>query len=186
MQEIWKDIKGYESHYQVSNLGRIKSLYFKNKYGVIHREKILKTGFNKKYYHVILSNEGETKMFYVHRLVAEAFIPNPENKPQINHIDGNKTNNNVNNLEWCTPSHNVKEAYKIGLIKIKKGSDNYHFNKPSKRRKKVGQYDKNNNLIRIWDCAGLVEKELNISANNIRECCRNNRLKAGNYIWKYL
>lgn len=102
MEEVWKDIKGYEGKYQVSNLGRIKSLSYRNT-GI---SKILVPKINKGYYEIGLYLNGIRKMFFVHRLVALTFIPNPNNLPQINHIDEDKTNNCVDNLEWCTQAYN--------------------------------------------------------------------------------
>lgn len=115
MKEIWKDIEGYEGIYQVSNLGRVRSLNYRNKKS-IH---ILKESTNKKGYKVINLIFGRRKMYLMHRLVAEAFIPNPNNLLQVNHIDGDKTNNNINNLEWCDSTYNSIHAYKIGLHKPK-------------------------------------------------------------------
>ena len=116
--EIWKDIEGYENKYQVSNLGNVKSLetWTGDKY--IRREKILKNMvYGNGYYYVCLSKNGKVKKYKVNRLVAQAFIPNPDNKPFTNHIDGDKLNNNVDNLEWCTQSENMKHASMIGLRK---------------------------------------------------------------------
>lgn len=104
-QEIWKDVIGYEGLYQVSNLGRLKSKY-----------RILKQS-GKRYWKVCLSKNNIHYRLDVHRLVAKAFIPNPHNYIEINHIDGNKHNNNVNNLEWTTRSENLKHAFRIGLKK---------------------------------------------------------------------
>lgn len=118
MEEIWKDIRGYEGLYQVSNLGRVKSLERMTSQNKHLKEKL--TCLNKLshgYNNVGLCKQGKTKAFYVHRLVAEAFIPNPENKPQVNHIDGCKTNNKVDNLEWVTQSENMQHAYRTGLLK---------------------------------------------------------------------
>lgn len=111
MEEIWKDIKGYEGLYQVSNLGRIKSLaryvYYRNGKVYHQDEKILKPCLNNKgYCRVRLTKSTNSKLFFVHRLVAMAFIPNPNNFPQINHKDENKQNNSSNNLEWCTSLYN--------------------------------------------------------------------------------
>lgn len=116
--EIWKDIEGYEGIYQVSNLGRVKSLpkLYKRKFKSYYtKEKILKNSLGKNgYYRVNLSQ----KIFYIHRLVAEAFIPNSDEKKTVNHIDGVKTNNNISNLEWATYAENNKHAYDTGLKKI--------------------------------------------------------------------
>lgn len=111
MEEIWKDIKGYEGLYQVSNLGRVKSLdkiiVTIDRKNRCQKEKILKLQISKYGYNVItLWNNNISKQFKVHRLVAIAFIPNPNNLPQINHIDEDKLNNKIDNLEWCTALEN--------------------------------------------------------------------------------
>lgn len=108
MEEIWNDIKGYEGKYKVSNLGRIKSL---------RKNKVLKQTINKRdgYFYVGICKDGKRKNRKVHRLIAETFMPNPKNKPTVNHIDGNKENNCISNLEWCSQSENMKHSYRIGL-----------------------------------------------------------------------
>lgn len=110
-QEIWKPIKGYEGLYEVSNLGRVKSIQrpslYRGKYTRIIKERILKPNLKKEgYLDVHLRDRGRDHFFKIHRLVAIAFIPNPDNLPQINHIDENKLNNRVENLEWCTAHYN--------------------------------------------------------------------------------
>lgn len=113
--EIWKDVVGYEKLYQVSNLGRVKNA----------NDKILKGGYlNKRYLAVGLTKNGLLKTMTIHRLVAIAFIPNPENKLQVNHKDGVKKNNNANNLEWNTHSENTFHAYKNNLMSARKGQSN--------------------------------------------------------------
>jgi hypothetical protein len=115
MEEIWKDIKGYEGLYQVSNLGRIKSLSIKV-HNRVTREKIMMSQLsNSGYYYICLSNNKTKKYLFVHRIVALEFIYNPKCKEQVNHIDGNKINNCIKNLEWVSRSENIKHAYKNGL-----------------------------------------------------------------------
>lgn len=134
--EIWKDIVGYEGYYKISNLGNIKSLgiyhpskrkgtiaaILYEKYGISKRkEKILKSVLSSKGYWIIsLSKNGKKKMKFIHRLLAKAFIPNPENKPQINHIDNNSTNNAIENLEWCTAKENTQHSYRFGKHALRK------------------------------------------------------------------
>lgn len=114
-QEIWKDIKGYEGKYQVSNFGNVRSLMYHNTKG-IKRISLLKPATDGSgYFRCALSKNNILTTFKVHRLVAQAFIPNPNNYPQINHIDGNKKNNRVENLEWCTNSMNQIHAYSNNL-----------------------------------------------------------------------
>lgn len=119
MAEIWKDIEGYEGLYQVSNYGKVKILpKFRNNgtNGYVSKEKLMKQcKHNLGYLFVVLSKNGKYKHFYVHRLLTQAFIPNPDNKPHVNHIDGNKQNNSIDNLEWCTAKENVIHAFKTGL-----------------------------------------------------------------------
>lgn len=127
MQEIWKDIAGYEGSYQVSNLGRIKSLVRKN----VTKEKILNGGNNGDgYIKVSLNN----KLHYVHRLVADAFIPKIEGRNFVNHKDENKSNNNVNNLEWCTNkeniNHSVDKLHHPNFLKTNTG--HHHISKDGK------------------------------------------------------
>lgn len=130
MVEIWKNIIGYEGHYQVSNMGQVKSL----NYNRTLKERILKGGKGGGgYYQVNLFKNGKIKRYYVHRLVGIAFIPNPENKPEINHIDGNKANNIVNNLEWVTSKQNTEHAFETGL------RDKYGFRNIDNKGEKHGR-----------------------------------------------
>jgi hypothetical protein len=119
MKEIWKDIPGYKGKYQASNIGRIRN---------IQKGNIVMGGINKQGYRntFLVGLDGKIKNCRCHRLIASAFIPNPKNKPYINHIDGNKLNNNVDNLEWCTPAENDRHAAKLGLKPHGEGS---HFAK---------------------------------------------------------
>jgi hypothetical protein len=123
--EVWKEVKDYEGLYEVSNLGRVKRLSKWTKVGNVakrfDKEKILKQGLHHKgYFHVILSKNGKSKTITTHRLVLSNFVENIENKHSINHINGIKTDNRLENLEWCTISENSIHSYKMGLqISIK-------------------------------------------------------------------
>lgn len=176
MKEIWRDIEGYECLYQVSNLGRIKSLKF---WSNVHKkyyekETILKNKINKHGYEFVgLHKHNKTKNFSVHRLVAEAFIDNPKMYKEVNHIDGNKLNNNVENLEFTTRSENMLHAYKLGLKKAKVIS------------KPVIQYDFEKNKIKKWNNISEISKEMGFDYSSIYQCCNKKRNKAYNYIWEY-
>ena len=112
MKEIWKDIKGYEGKYQISNKGNIRSLNYRR----TGKTKILQPGKDKDGYLLIgLRKDGKKKTYKIHRLVAEAFLENPNKKPQINHIDGNKQNNHISNHEWTTNKENMAHSYTNGL-----------------------------------------------------------------------
>jgi len=175
-KEEWKDIKDYEGLYQVSNLGRIKSLgRYKNNWSKKQwvEERILKQRLaNTGYYMVVLSKNGKVKGFLVHRLVAETFIPNPENKPQVNHKDENKLNNHIENLEFCTRKYNCNYGTKMERQKEKLG-------------KSVIQYDRNMTCINIYSSITKASQTTKINLGNIAKCCKNERKTAGGYIWKY-
>jgi len=122
MEEIWKDVIGYEGLYKVSNLGRVKSL---PRNGTIKTERVLvqKIAWNKRK-QIALNKDDKRKSYCVHRLVAKAFLGLPKEKHEVNHIDGNPQNNEVSNLEWVTKSDNIKHAYRIGLKSLKGESHN--------------------------------------------------------------
>lgn len=165
-KEIWKEIEGF-SKYQVSNYGRIKSLDFNG----TKKKKILTPVVTRKgYLHVNLYSNRKMKSIPIHRIVAKAFIENPEDKPQVNHIDGNKKNNNVNNLEWCTNQENVIHAFKTGL---------------NKNIRAVNQYDKNGIFLKSWNCMSDASKFYRISQPHIQKCCKGERHSAGGFIWEY-
>jgi len=124
MQEKWKPIGGYEELYEISNTGRVKSYHHSHNGRIISPDKS-----NHGHLRIKLCRNGNKDRKLVHRLVAKSFIPNPDNKPQINHIDGNPANNNVNNLEWSTQSENIKHAYDIG--NKSKAGEAHHMNKLS-------------------------------------------------------
>lgn len=165
-EEIWKDIVGYENYYQISNWGRVKSL----KYNHSNFQKILRTQLTKKgYVRVTFQIKKKRKSFSVHRLVAEAFIPNPENKPQVNHKDTNKQNNKLENLEWNTNGENQRHSVTNGL----------------KFMKKTLQYDLKGNFIKEWNSTKEIERELGIYNARISRCCLGEYTHTHGYIFVY-
>jgi len=134
-KEIWKSVIGFEEGYEISNFGRLKSKKRLVDYGwkqCIRPSKILSFRKGKYgYLYTVISINKIRKTVKAHRLVAITFLPNPLNLPDINHKDGNKSNNYLSNLEWCNKSHNIKHAYKLGLKKSKKGQDS-HLSKINK------------------------------------------------------
>jgi hypothetical protein len=121
--EIIKPLPGYEKEYAISNLGNVYSLIFKSRHGTFKRQKLLKPNISKSgYFSFALGSQkdGLMKRYLLHRLVALTFLPNPNNKPIVNHIDGDKSNNAVSNLEWCTVSENEIHAHKTGLKNFSK------------------------------------------------------------------
>ena len=168
--EIYKDIEGYEGLYQVSNLGNVKSLKR-------IKEKVLKQKNVKGYNYVSLSNEVIKKKL-VHRLVATTFITNPDNKPQVNHLSGVKTDNNVKNLEWCTASENRIHAFQLGLQIGKKGIENPMYDKKGKdnqNSKIIYQYSLTGLLIKKWYSLIDVQIELNYNKSNLSKCALGKR-----------
>ncbi len=127
---------------------------------------------NNGYLHVSLYKNGEPKQFQIHRLVAEAFIPNPENLPEVNHRDEDKTNNSVDNLEWCTHEYNMNYGFRI-----KKVSD--------KLSKPVYQYSLDGTFVKEWSSTRKVQKQLGYSQGNISACCRGERKTSYGFRWCY-
>lgn len=203
MKEIWKDIyfedKGkiydYVGQYQISNLGNIRSLDRKifckvftgngseriNGSRLIKGQEIKKHQCKNGYVSVCLLKNNKNKWHRVHRLVAKMFIPNLKNKPQVNHIDGIKTNNCVNNLEWCTAKENSQHSYKTGLHR-----DNHILLKDvyEKAKKYIIQYSKNGEIIREYH--GLKETEkYGFHSCSVSRACRHERKTYLGYIWRY-
>lgn len=155
--------------------GRIKSLErYKQNHSKLQlvNEKILPLHINKRngYMYVYLNKNAKGKNCRVHRLIAESFIDNPNNLPQVNHIDGNKQNNRVDNLEWCTSKENIRHSYKLGL------SNNYKI--------KVNQYDLKGNFIKTFESITRASTETGISTGNISACINGKRKTAEKYIWE--
>ena len=183
MEEIWKDIPGYEGIHQISNKGVVKSLerWVPNNNGkTLLRERILSPYQTRSgYLRVGLSLNRKVKQFLVHKLVAKAFIPNPKNYPQINHKDENPLNNSVENLEWCDEVYNCNY-----------GTRNSRIGKANLNRidcsKKVGQYDKLMNLLAVFPSMSEAERQTGIPHNRICMTCKGQYKSAGGYIWKYI
>lgn len=177
MEEIWNTIKGYENIYEVSNKGNIRSVdryvYQQNRMVLYKGAKLKPFKNNSGYLCVGLSIENKKKKFTVHRLVAESFLPNPHNYPQINHKDENKENNEWTNLEWCTASYNGKYGTLPKKKEIKFGY-------------RVCMYDKRGNLLNVFISARGAERETGISHSSILDCCKKLAQTAGGFIWRFL
>lgn len=187
MEEIWKDIEGYEGLYQISNLGRVKSLerVVNGRWGKLKvKGCILKNYVSKSGYVVVsLAHNQNIRYKKVHRLVAEAFIENPNGYPQVNHKDEDKTNNTVwvnedgsidqekSNLEWCSPSYNLN----YGTRSIKAAKSNF---------KKVYQYTLDGKFVRVWESLKDVTNG-GFNHRGVGLVATNKRKTSGGYIWKY-
>ena len=171
--EEWRTIFDFPN-YEVSNKGNIRSKEYNDSLGHLRSSKKLKKQVNNcGYEYVILSSKEEKhKTLTVHRIVAKTFIPNPEEKEDVNHIDGNKLNNNVNNLEWTTTQENIKKRYEIGI-----DGNNY---KAVEQRSLDGK-----ELYDIFKSSYEAEKITGIARQHIGACCRGERKSAGGYSWKF-
>lgn len=184
-EEIWKDIKGFEGLYQVSSFGRVRSLdtkiYHRTSWGnysyFTKRGKILKVCHNNKGYQMLsLYKNGKAKHCLVHRLVAEAFIPNPNNLPEVDHEDENKDNNNCSNLVWCDRLYNNTKG-----IQSKEG----RRKSASFRMKPVLQYSLDGVLLHTYKGIRIAEEQTGINNRCIVSCCKGRIRTAGGYIWRY-
>ena len=193
MIEEWKDIEGYEGLYQVSNLGNVRSLdrtvIYSDGSECFYKGKILKQ--NKDiggYLRISFNKFGKKKIYFTHRLVAEAFIPNTDNKPSIDHINTNRTDNRVENLRWCTQKENCNNPLTIKKMSVNNGKPSLgKFSKEHNSSKPILQFDLNGNFIRKWDCAKDVERELGFNRGHISSCCKKmyGFKTANGYIWRY-
>lgn len=184
MEEKWLDVKGYEGLYQVSNLGRVRApqkVIKGGRYNCLRtlKECILKQYPNKfGYLFVRLSKQGKYKNFRVNRLVAMAFIPNPNNLPVVNHKNENILNNSVDNLEWCSIAYNNNYA-----TRVQRMADNQRNKNKSKR---VKQITLDGNLVTEFPSTMEVERSLGFKRTAIGACCRGKRPAAYGYRWVYV
>lgn len=188
MIEEWRDIKNYEGVYQISSLGRIKSLdrYVDDKgHKRFVKGKMLKPSKHKNNYEYVVLYDRKHRM--IHRLVAETFIDNIDNKRTVNHINGDKSDNRVINLEWCTHKENINKAWDLGLYKISDLQRQKGKERGKNNCKKIIQMDLQNNVIKVWDSLTEASKTLNISLGTIGNCARGltSYKTAGGYKWRY-
>ena len=164
LNEIWKPIKGYEGLYEVSNFGRIKSL----NYNHTGKGKILKQNqIMNGYKLVMLYKDGNGKNYLVHRLVAEAFLPNTDNLPCVNHKDENKQNNVVSNLEWCTHEYNNRYGTRI-----------------ERTSKPILQYTLDGEFVKEWKSTAECGRN-GYNQGHVAACCRGERKTHKGSVWKY-
>lgn len=182
MEEIWKPVVGYEGLYEVSNIGRVRS-WFNNHYQKRKVPKILKYGKRVGYFQACLYKNKGRKLLLVHRLVAQAFIPNPDNLPCINHKNEIKTDNRVENLEWCTYKHNLE--YSGNIEKAREIAHSKQLWKIANNvcKKPVLQYSKTGELVNEYESISKAEQQTGVY--NISACCLGKYKSAGGYVWKY-
>jgi len=184
MEEIWKQVTWYEWIYEISNLWNIKSSY--------RTKKILKWQKNKYWYITIqLSRKWISEQFTIHRIVAKAFIQNPDNKRTVNHKNWIKTDNRVDNLEWATDSENIKHAFDTWLCNNNHLFVNnpkfwlWKFWKDHFNSREVNQYTKDWIFIKKWYSIMDVQREIWIANANVWKCCQWKIKQSGGYVWKY-
>lgn len=174
MQEIWKDIEGYEGFYQVSNLGRVRSLdhtiHRTDGTTAFYRGRIL-TPVGRPYLNVSLSKGPQLERPRIHRLVAEAFIPNPNGYDQVDHIDCDKTNNRVDNLRWCTHQENTRYAQENGLL-----TGNFHYDELSDDKKLAMKLPRMVSIVRddgkLYDCIADAARDMSVTPGAISHVLR--------------
>lgn len=192
--EVWVPIPNYEGYYEISNLGRIKRLqrtipccYNSTK---TVRNRILQQELTKRgYLRVSIFKEGVKEKRFVHSLVLKAFVQNPENKETTNHINGVKSDNRVENLEWATQSENCLHAYRTGLAKLQTGVKSHRYGKrgaQSALSKPVAKMTKDFVFIKKYESILLAAEDNNVFPGNISKVCYGKRNYCGNYTWKFI
>ena len=195
MKEIWKDIEGYEGLYQVSNFGKVRSLDRYNSRGCWIKGCILEPTNCKGYLQIVLFLNGKKSYYYIHRIVAEAFLPNPDNKPEIDHINTDKTDNTVclnedgsvnyekTNLRWVSHTENMNNP-----LTRKKQSTRFKgkigHNTPAS--KIIAQLDKNGKLLKVWLCAMDAVRQEGYTQEHISSCCKGTLKTHKGYKWQYI
>lgn len=181
VDEEWREISGYEGLYEVSNMGRVRSLRFRNGQTNKKREEPLTMaqGEVRGYSYVILADNNHiARNHRVHRLVAQAFLPNPNNYPEVNHKNEIRNDNRAENLEWCTRSYNQSYGnwYANNMKRIKN------------QMKKVGKFDADGNLIDFYESINEAARINNVSAGSICNVCKGSRKRnrVGGFFWKYI
>lgn len=185
--EEWRDVVGYEGLYMVSNTGRIKACEKVDQLGHIRKEKYLKPGKSgdKNSYQALkvrLTKDGVGNFCMVHRLVAEAFIPNPDNLPEVNHKDENPFNNNVENLEWCTHAYNIT----YGTARARAGQKNSVKlkNRPD-QSKWVIKLSLDNEILHFYPSTQEAARQTGLFRTAISACCRGKARTHGGFTWKF-
>ena len=195
MKEIWKDIEGYEGLYQVSNFGKVRSLDRYNSRGCWIKGCIIEPTNCKGYLQIVLFLNGKKSYYYIHRIVAEAFLPNPDNKPEIDHINTDKTDNTVclnedgsvnyekTNLRWVSHKENMNNP-----LTRKKQSTRFKgkigHNTPAS--KMIAQLDKNGKLLKVWLCAMDAVRKEGYTQEHISSCCKGTLKTHKGYKWQYI